>query len=217
MASGNWSNEETFKLIELWGDDRIQAQLEGCKRNKNVYKKIAGRMVEAGHEKTAEQCREKEKKLKAEYRKVKDSQNRSGAGRKSWKYLHAMDAVLGDKPATRPQVIVDILETATEMSQDPEGGRELRKSSVTTNPILACSEECHQEQALSYFDSNQDHSSQPSNSASIASTPTLEKKGKKRNRDEQLERAMMNVEDRIVSAQEASDVKFFELEEKNVI
>ena len=80
MASGNWSNEETFKLIELWGDDRIQTELEGCKRNKDVYKKLAGGMVEAGHEKTAEQCREKVKKLKAEYRKVKDSQNRSAAG-----------------------------------------------------------------------------------------------------------------------------------------
>ena len=53
MASGNWSDEETFKLIELWGDDRILAQLEGCKRNKEVYKKIAGGMVEAGHEKNS--------------------------------------------------------------------------------------------------------------------------------------------------------------------
>ena len=44
--------------------------------------------------KTAEQCRKKAKKQKAEYRKVKDSQNKSGAGRKSWKYLDAMDAVL---------------------------------------------------------------------------------------------------------------------------
>ena len=126
-----------------------------------------------------------------------------------------MDAVLGDKPATRPQVIVDTLETVTEMSQDPEGGSEVR-TSVTTNPILACSEECHQEQALSYFDSSQDHSSQPSSSASIASTPTLEKKGKKRNREGQLERAMINVVDHIVSAQKASDVKKFELEEERM-
>ena len=72
-----------------------------------------------------------------------------------------MDAVLGDKPATRPQVIFDTLETATEMSQDLESGREVR-TSVTTNPILACSEECHQEQALRYFDSSQDCSNQPS-------------------------------------------------------
>ena len=183
MASGNWSDEETFKLIELWGDDRIQAQLEGCKRNKEVYKKIARGMVEAGHEKTAEQCREKAKKLKAEYRKVKDSQNKSGAGRKSWKYLDAMDAVLGDKPATRPQVIVDTLETATEMAQDLEGGREV-ETSLTISPISAHGEECHQEQTPSYFDSSQDHSSQPSSSASIASTPIPEKKGKKRNRED---------------------------------
>ena len=28
-----WSNEEMIKLIELWSEDSIQAQLEGLKRN----------------------------------------------------------------------------------------------------------------------------------------------------------------------------------------
>ena len=25
-----------YKLIEIWGDDEIQAQLEGCKRNQDT-------------------------------------------------------------------------------------------------------------------------------------------------------------------------------------
>jgi len=29
MAS--WTDEETLKLLELWGEDSIQAELEGCK------------------------------------------------------------------------------------------------------------------------------------------------------------------------------------------
>ena len=33
----NWSNEEMMKLIELWREDSIQAQLEGPKRNAIVF------------------------------------------------------------------------------------------------------------------------------------------------------------------------------------
>ena len=106
--AGNWKDEEVWKLVEIWGDDTIQAALEGCKRNKQVYERVSSRMRDAGFERTAEQCRDKAKKLKSEYRKVKDKHEKSGSGRKAWKFLDALDAVLGDKPATRPTVVVDI-------------------------------------------------------------------------------------------------------------
>ena len=51
--------EETLKLIELWGEDTVQAQINGCKRNAQVFEKIAEEMKEEGHEKSAIQCREK--------------------------------------------------------------------------------------------------------------------------------------------------------------
>ena len=66
-----WS-DEVFKLLDLWGEDSIQVQLETCKRNKWVYEKIAAQMKEAGYDRSADQCRKKAKKLKGEYRKVKD-------------------------------------------------------------------------------------------------------------------------------------------------
>ena len=62
--------------MDFWGDDVIQCQLEGCKRNKDVYKKISRLMQEKGYIKTAVQCREKIKKLKGEYRKIKDQHNK---------------------------------------------------------------------------------------------------------------------------------------------
>ena len=43
-----WSNEEMMKLIELWSEDSIQAQLEGSKRNAIVFNKIARDMKAAG-------------------------------------------------------------------------------------------------------------------------------------------------------------------------
>ena len=54
-----WSDDETFKLIELWGEDRIQAQLEGCKRNKEVYSAISEKLLVAGYQKSGTQCRDK--------------------------------------------------------------------------------------------------------------------------------------------------------------
>ena len=54
-----WSKEETLRLIEIWGDDRIQAQLEGVHRNQDVFTKIAREMSESGFERTFQQYRDK--------------------------------------------------------------------------------------------------------------------------------------------------------------
>ena len=76
--AGSWTDSETFKLVEIWSEEEIQALLEGCTRNKHVYDKIARGMVEAGHERTGVQCREKIKKLKSEYKKIKDNNGETG-------------------------------------------------------------------------------------------------------------------------------------------
>ena len=208
MAS--WTDEETFKLVEIWGDDRIQAQLEGCKRNKEVYERIAREMAVAGYEKTAEQCREKAKKLKAEYRKLKDKHNKTGQGRKTWKFLEAMDRVLADKPATRPPVLLDTLQ---EVGPGQESEVEI---AVEQEPSLNAS--CGSS-SLGEGDDQQDGRSEGTNTpcatGSRSATPT-EKKGKKRNREEKMEKALITVVDRVISAQEASDVKFMALEEKRM-
>ena len=59
-----WSRVEMLKLIELWSAEDVQIQLEGCKRNKLVFEKIASEMHNRGFERTFQQCREKTKKLR---------------------------------------------------------------------------------------------------------------------------------------------------------
>ena len=44
----NWTDEETFKVIQLWSKDTIQAMLEGSRSNKHVYAKISKGMEEVG-------------------------------------------------------------------------------------------------------------------------------------------------------------------------
>ena len=70
MAGAEWKNEETHVLLTVWGEDRIQHAINGCKRNKLVYVKIAAEMAELGWECTWEQCRTKVKNIVSRYRKV---------------------------------------------------------------------------------------------------------------------------------------------------
>ena len=118
-----WSEEETLKLIEIWGEDSIQAMLEGSKRNKDVFNKISRKMEAAGYEKSADQCNNNRRKLKLEYRKIKDTRKKTGTGRKEWRYFEEMDAVLGHKPATQPPVVVESGEAAA--TEIPAGDEEI--------------------------------------------------------------------------------------------
>ena len=133
MASSKgstWNKEETLRLIEIWGDNRIQAQLEWAHRNRNVYMKIAREMSEAGYQRTLEQCKDKIKKLKGEYKKLKDKCGKTGEGRRYWDYFEAMDSILGHKAATHPQVIIDTM--AEDIEPGPEEEEEDGLSDMTS-------------------------------------------------------------------------------------
>ena len=70
--AASWTDEETFKLIDFWSEDAIQAMLEGCRRNKDIFLRISQEMDAAGFAKTGQQCSGKIKKLRFDYRKIKD-------------------------------------------------------------------------------------------------------------------------------------------------
>ena len=104
--AAQWSDEETRRLIQLWGEEDVQAQLEGCKRNKAVYERLARSMLPE-FVRTGSQCREKIKKLRNEYKKIKDTNGKTGRGRKSMKFYEQLNEILGTRPATRPAVLLD--------------------------------------------------------------------------------------------------------------
>ena len=116
--AATWSEEETFKLVEIWGDAEIRALLEGAMRNKHVYDRIAEGMKEAGYVRTGVQCRDKIKKMKTEYKKIKDNNDETGRDRKLLKFYDCMNDILGNKPATRPAIVVDTLEEAQDTESE---------------------------------------------------------------------------------------------------
>ena len=195
-----WSDEETLKLIEIWGEDTIQAMLEGSKRNKDVFNKISRRMEAAGYEKTADQCNSKIRKLKLEYRKIKDTRKKTGTGRKDWKYFEEMDAILGHKPATQPPVVVESGEGAAASSDSP---RPSHKSGEEDDEITP---EC-------LGDPKTDESE---SSRSCSETPVVEvKKGKKRKSSDKGEK-MESVLEKVMKMQSESEQHYLRLEEKMI-
>ena len=65
-----WGDSETTKLLELWSEGGIQAQLRGMTRNEVPYRKIAEELENSGYKRTFTQCREKIKALKKKHKEV---------------------------------------------------------------------------------------------------------------------------------------------------
>ncbi|XP_021165791.2 trihelix transcription factor GT-3a [Fundulus heteroclitus] len=101
-----WDDAETEAVITIWAEDAIQAMLEGAKHNHRVFQKISDEMKARGYVRDPKQCREKIKKLRTQYKKVLDHNNRSGSGKKTWKFYSAMDEVLSVRASSRTPVLL---------------------------------------------------------------------------------------------------------------
>ncbi|CAL8398037.1 unnamed protein product [Boreogadus saida] len=79
-------------------------------------------MAIAGYEKNNEQCRRKCKKLRADYRKIRDHNSRSGVDRKMWKWFDTMDAIYGHRLASRGRErAIDTAASLLESMLEPTG------------------------------------------------------------------------------------------------
>jgi hypothetical protein len=171
----------------------MQVQLETCKRNKWVYEKIATQTKEAGYDRSADQCREKAKKLKGEYWKVKDKQGKTGTGHINWKYFDVLD-ILGNRPSTKPAVMIDTLRDSEDEATD-----------ITSDT------DCSIKEGQKIADAQANGSDQPAQSSTATPTPT-EGGG----REDKIEQTMKGVVQQILASQEASDRLSLELEEKRM-
>ncbi len=74
-----WADGE---IRAIWGERKVQEELDGAVRNKAVFQDISKRLQEQGYSRDWEQCRTKIKSLKKEYRMVKDHNGEWGEGEK---------------------------------------------------------------------------------------------------------------------------------------
>lgn len=90
----NWTDPEIVELLQLWSDDTVQVELESSLRNQRVFDRIARALQERGVYRTGDQCREKIKKMRLEYRRIKDNHKT-----RSWKFFDVIDRVLANRPS----------------------------------------------------------------------------------------------------------------------
>uniref|UniRef100_A0A3P9CCL3 Myb/SANT-like DNA-binding domain-containing protein n=1 Tax=Maylandia zebra TaxID=106582 RepID=A0A3P9CCL3_9CICH len=119
-GAGQWTETEVAELISIWGDNSIQAKLEGSYRNRAVFECIAKEMIGRGHRRTWLQCQRKVKSLRAKFKEAKDINKRSGRGRVTCPFYDELDRILGDKPSCQPIELIDSsIETAEEEPESP--------------------------------------------------------------------------------------------------
>ncbi|XP_061445580.1 aldehyde dehydrogenase family 16 member A1 isoform X2 [Rhineura floridana] len=90
--AATWSHRETLDFLALWGEEGIQAQLNRCHRNADVYQWISERMADKGYFRDEDQCRTKGKDLKKSYKQAK---LQDGIARQRCRFFHELDAILG--------------------------------------------------------------------------------------------------------------------------
>ena len=199
-----WSDNEVLQLINFWGEEGVEEQLEGAKRNKHIYEKISKALAKNGIHKSGDQCRAKMKKLKMDYCNVKDKNGKTGRGRSIWKYFAALDAIMGHRPATKPPVLLD---TAAEQL-------------VASSAVDDVSEEDELEETIADDGSSASTSTTESDCKQLQSqnsTASMGIKGRCRKRtvEEKMESVMKKlVKD--VDAQHKSHEMFLMMEEKRM-
>jgi len=131
----SWSDSEVKALIAIWGENKIQEELDGAVRNQAIFDGIAKKMRQKGYDRDWKQCRNKIKNLKKEYRQVKDNNTQTGRGRKTCKNYKELDNILGHRPASVPAILLDTGTTTNSSSavlEDPlSDGAEEREELVT--------------------------------------------------------------------------------------
>lgn len=92
-------------------------------------------VTEAGYERSYQQCRDKIKKLRGEYKKKWMSTTKQVKGGVTRSTLMPWILFLGSKPATKPSVVIDTLDTAApsitavaNSEQEPQDDTETEES-----------------------------------------------------------------------------------------
>ena len=200
------------------GDEIIQEQLEGCKKNREVYEKIAKLMCEEGYDRTWTQCRDKIKKLKVDYRKVRDKNKETGNKRRDNKFYKAMNEVMADKPTTQPPVLID---TSTDEPADITSVLEEDESNcyspyTDSGAITEESSRIGSDTNSQKDDSSAGLANQEATSSADEIKPLAGLKRKRNTKLDKVEKAMEKVCDKMTKGQADSDKLFIDLEEKRM-
>lgn len=119
-----WTPEEVVALLTRWADGSVQEQLLSAVRNERVFIKLSSELDALGFIKTSTQCRWKIKKLKQEYKKIKDDKNKNASTCLRRRWFAIMDSVLRHQRST---LVIDSDGNILESTQ-PDSPQEVKDS-----------------------------------------------------------------------------------------
>ncbi|XP_032360897.1 uncharacterized protein LOC116672973 isoform X2 [Etheostoma spectabile] len=142
MNSEKWTDAEVQALLALYATEELQRDLEGSTRNIKIFGKISIELAQMGVYHTVKQCREKVKKLKQDYKKIKDHNNQIGANLKTSKWYATLDGILGHRPtysgnAATKDSATGFLETIVGSESTPSSDEKIQDSTSTSNDTSA--------------------------------------------------------------------------------
>ena len=111
-SRNTWSNAKV-KAPLLFGERGCPGRAgDGAVRNKQVFQDISKNFQNLGYNRDWEQCRNKIKNLKKQYRVVKDHNGETGKGGKHV-FCRELDDILGHRPASVPTALLDTGSSST--------------------------------------------------------------------------------------------------------
>ncbi|XP_028679104.2 zinc finger and SCAN domain-containing protein 32-like isoform X2 [Erpetoichthys calabaricus] len=143
-----WSIAEVQCLLEIWADDSIQEQLDTTHKNSEIFGKIRDYLHARGYQRSIEQCRDKVKKLRIQYLKIRDALRKSGSSsdeKEKFQWYDIIDKIIGLKPSSEPNVFESYAATpsAASDSVDTESPPELNITSFISDHTNTGNESCN--------------------------------------------------------------------------
>lgn len=109
----NWSEDETRAFLELCIEKQILKLMDTKKfKHVDIFRSLVSDMQKRGFSKTPEQMKLKLKKLKQEYTKCRDDNNKSGASPKRCPFFDELDLLYGLRPRFEPNSSHQGIDTA---------------------------------------------------------------------------------------------------------
>ena len=168
----------------------------------------------------------KGQKLRQEYKKIKDNHNLTGRGRIEWKYFEKLYKILGTRPATCPQVLLETLDSQlqndplsdeTDIGEQEDGYNNTADDSTLDNlDGSEASGSCTPTVIRSRTPQNSRSGSRESDDSDKRGDSSIKGKKRKRSKGEVLEDVMSKVMKTMTDGLKSSNKMFTELEEKRM-
>ncbi|XP_051976518.1 uncharacterized protein LOC127638813 [Xyrauchen texanus] len=102
-----WSDAETLILLQLWGDEQVQQNLQRCPHNGHIYSEISAKLNVHGYPRSAEQCQTRIKRLKISYRQCRERIGSPEAEHIDFKFYDLMENIFQKNSSLKASGVPD--------------------------------------------------------------------------------------------------------------